>query len=703
MRSDRLVIFGPLPPTRSGIADYLWEQLPHLEQHVGVTVVVDDAQDLSWVLQRRPSLDVRPMSKWENHPDLHALFLHHLGNNRYHSFVRTAARLYPGVVVLHDFVQHHLVADVTVGQGDVASYQRILGDEYGPVGELVAPDRVNGAFSEFEQFLLPLNRSVIQGSRGVIVHSRWARTAVEELGIGVPVVDIPHHFFPPQEKLDRSRAREALGISSDSLVIACLGHITPPKQVSLLLRALSSLEGYVPTFNLYLVGEPHDHAYWKAEIERVGLQRRTTITGYVPIETLLLYTQAADVVVNLRYPTAGETSGTLIRALGMGAACIVFGYGSFADYPDDVVLKVPLSTNDVKPLAHAIGDLLLDPLLREALSNRAHNYIRTRHDIRACVRAYLSFLRCCEEVKPSNGSLSYSWSRASLVDRMIPPDVLAEVVGAEIGSKNQESGGSRAELCERVRILSHVPVAVGRDMRALAVAPDELVLSSLRHMFRYNQVLGVSCLDQAQVGWAPMTCEWGGQPESYPVFHGCLESSRVDLPDCHLDVVVCRELLEHLSHDPLRAIAEINRLLRPGGLLVIATPNVASYRALSQVVAGRWPYREGIYPRGSVTSGRSVEYSPTELRQLLQAAGFRVMLQAYGAEPSASRDVVELVSRTGGSVELRDDHLIAVGVKVGVVVERYPSGIYGKGDLTLEWAREVAPPALAHEVGSPPM
>ncbi len=63
--------------------------------------------------------------------------------------------------------------------------------------------------------------------------------------------------------------------------------------------------------------------------------------GFTPIEKFVEYIGACDIVLNLRYPTVGETSGSLQRALGLGKAVIVSDVGSFAELPDEICLKVP--------------------------------------------------------------------------------------------------------------------------------------------------------------------------------------------------------------------------------------------------------------------------------------------------------------------------------------------------------------------------
>ena len=62
----------------------------------------------------------------------------------------------------------------------------------------------------------------------------------------------------------------------------------------------------------------------------------------MPIEDFNGYMAACDIVLNLRYPTVGESSGTLLRALGMGKAVVVTDVGSFREYPDEICLKAPV-------------------------------------------------------------------------------------------------------------------------------------------------------------------------------------------------------------------------------------------------------------------------------------------------------------------------------------------------------------------------
>ena len=114
----RVAYFSPMPPEASGIADYSALLLPALRRHVDVEVV-----------KRRAKRPPRTVD----------LSVYHIGNNPdAHGWILDALRRAPGVVVLHDFVLHHLVAGVTIGRRDGHGYLDAMEREHGVVGRLLA-------------------------------------------------------------------------------------------------------------------------------------------------------------------------------------------------------------------------------------------------------------------------------------------------------------------------------------------------------------------------------------------------------------------------------------------------------------------------------------------------------------------------------------------------------------------------------------
>jgi len=103
--------------------------------------------------------------------------------------------------------------------------------------------------------------------------------------------------------------------------------------------------------------------------------------------------RACDVAVNLRHPTAGETSGTVIRLLGLGKPLIVNETGSFAEIPDDAAAKVPLDETEEDLLLAYLRALAADEPLRRRMGENARRHMELHHGLAASARGYADLLR----------------------------------------------------------------------------------------------------------------------------------------------------------------------------------------------------------------------------------------------------------------------------------------------------------------------
>ncbi len=148
---------------------------------------------------------------------------------------------------------------------------------------------------------------------------------------------------------------------------------------------------------------------------------------------------------------------------------------------------------------------------------------------------------------------------------------------------------------------------------------------------------------------------------------------------------LCGELIEHLFEDPMHLMSEVNRILKPGGHLVLTTPNVASLRGISAILQGYHPgffhaYIKPAEGSGEVDARHNREYAPREIHLLLENSGFEVTLLETGEfrdEPHPEFGWVHhLLDRYRLSKDLRGDGIYAVGRKTGAVKERYPGWLY---------------------------
>ncbi len=102
---------------------------------------------------------------------------------------------------------------------------------------------------------------------------------------------------------------------------------------------------------------------------------------YVDERRLWSLMAAADVVVSLRAPTMGETSGSAIRALSLGRPLVVSDVGWFAELPDAAALKVPVDERETDVLAATLELLATRDDLRAAMSAAAREHVAREHGL----------------------------------------------------------------------------------------------------------------------------------------------------------------------------------------------------------------------------------------------------------------------------------------------------------------------------------
>ena len=155
------------------------------------------------------------------------------------------------------------------------------------------------------------------------------------------------------------------------------GFLKPYKRIAESLRAFRRLVRALPDARMILVGEAHPELPLQSLIASMGLQEHVRHLDFVPMEDFNGYLGACDIVLNLRYPTVGESSGTLQRALGMGKAVIVSDVGSFRELPDDICLKTPVDATEEEHLFEYLNLLATRPSVRSCAGRSGSGVGRT--------------------------------------------------------------------------------------------------------------------------------------------------------------------------------------------------------------------------------------------------------------------------------------------------------------------------------------
>jgi glycosyltransferase involved in cell wall biosynthesis/SAM-dependent methyltransferase len=659
--SIKLAFFSPLPPARSGIADYSAALLDELEKLVEVEAFSSKPDGFD--------------------PRRFDAVLYQIGNNSYHDFCYETALEHPGIVVIHEANLHHLIADITIKRGDWDAYLRAIEQE-GGLAALEYAQRVRALEVGPDYEGVPMLRQLLARSKAAVVHSDCVESELRNAGFQGPVARIPHGaWIPEASRLDY---RTRLGLDEAAPLMGIFGFLKPYKRIAESLRALRRLVRVEPKAKLILVGEPHPEFALESLIQSLGLAPHVRILGFRPIEEFVGYMAACDIVLNLRYPTVGENSGTLMRALGLGKAVIVSAVGSFSELPDNICLKAPVDASEEDHLFEYLNLLVNRREIRQALGVKAQEWVQTECAWPKVAKRYAEFL---EQI--ANGRKIVSRRRITLAEPASEPPAEPAHVTVQPEYILAWSPDSAAK--------SYIETHLTRLEKTLSITPPGGPSDRILEMGAYLQITPAL---QTRLGYGEVrACYYGcagrvehrtttsseGEQFACKIELFDAEKDQFTYDNAYFSTVLCCELLEHLTEDPMHMMSEINRILKPAGHLVLTTPNIGSARAIAAILEG---YHPGFFPayirppeNGAESEARhNREYTPKEIMLLLLDAGFEVTLLETGPFREVPKPelawVRHLLERYELPQDLRGEGIYAVGRKIGPVRERYPAWLY---------------------------
>jgi glycosyltransferase involved in cell wall biosynthesis/SAM-dependent methyltransferase len=673
----KLAYFSPLNPRRSGISDYSEALLPHLARLADVEVFVEDYRPENHEIEK-----LFPVRPWQEFEADHAegrfdAVLYHMGNNPYHVYVRDLALRIPGVIVLHEFNMHYLAADATVLRNDWDTYMRELERDGGEEALAHARRAQRGEITlEFDRF--PMNRSIIEASRGLIVHSHFVEQQVRKEGHTLPIAVIAHGVAAPS--VDPAAARQRLELDGQPL-FGAFGFLKHYKRIGSIIQAFARLARYRPEARLILVGEEHPHYPLRPLIRDLGQEERIRILGHVPLNEFVEYMAACDVCLNLRYPTAGESSGSLLREMALARPVIVSDIGAFSELPSDTCIKIPAgpeaSLGEPEWLFEYMNTLVNRPDLARALGQNASAFVARECAWDKCAERYVEFLSSF--TKPAAPAIH------STPQNKLHPESVAECVLSFSKQSPEGENYARTHMRRFVHTLGLTPPG-GAGKSVLEMGCYMQMTPVLKLFLHYEEVRGCYFGPAGNSNYKTVHST-DGREFSCHVDLFDAEKDRYPYEDGTFDTVLCCELLEHLFNDPMHMMGELNRILKPGGHLVLTTPNITNLRALHAVLLAWHPGFFHTYvkpnPDGSFDPRHNREYAPRDMHVMFPAAGFEVehMETDWYREPDAedrkrNREMTALLRQRGDSLDLREDCLFVNGRKTGPVRDRWPRGLY---------------------------
>jgi glycosyltransferase involved in cell wall biosynthesis len=380
----KLAYFGPLPPQQTGIADYSADLLPHLTQLSEVTLFIDALSSIAdpWDT---------PVQRIETYQELrwqYNMAVYQIGNSLYHTAIYRAALRNPGIIVLHDYTLHHFIASITAGREDFPSYLREMTLERGIQGAQEAWAIKHGAPTPL--FEIPLTARLIEQSLGVLVHSDYAKSLVQERHprSQIKTIDQPIPLVAPHSK---SQLRSEMGIPKHAFVVITCGAETPEKHLDLVRDSLAELR------------HVYSDLVWLKTGTSASTGQQTSVTknteawvyeiGYVDgLPRLNEHLVASDVCINLRHPTAGETSASCLRAMAAGIPVIVSDEGWYRELPRRCCPRIHHNGTEIPQMKRILERWCNNKPDRITAGEAARDYVAQHNAPYDTATAYVDFI-----------------------------------------------------------------------------------------------------------------------------------------------------------------------------------------------------------------------------------------------------------------------------------------------------------------------
>jgi glycosyltransferase involved in cell wall biosynthesis len=362
----KVAFHSPLPPARSGVADYSAALLAELRRHGAVEPGATRAD----------------------------IALYHLGNNALHAEIYRRATETPGVIVLHDAVLHHFF----LGQLTEAEYLDEFVYNYGEWNRGLARELWRGraaSGADDRYFRYPMLKRAAECSLAVVVHNRAAARVVSDHAPQARVIEIPHLAFPAPPLPDAGEVlsyHESLRLDPGALVFGVFGYLRESKRLVSVLEAFAALHRDFPRTALLIAGDFVSTDLARA-VEPMLAAPGILRLPYLEEREFWRAARLTDVGINLRYPSAGESSGIAVRLMGLGKAVLVTESEEYDAVPEDACIRIPSGPSERDSLLHHMVMLTAIGGVAAAVGARAAAHIAEHHRLEVVGQQYWEVLQ----------------------------------------------------------------------------------------------------------------------------------------------------------------------------------------------------------------------------------------------------------------------------------------------------------------------
>ncbi len=381
----KIALITPWPNERTGIADYAYDLAIGLAKEQVKMDVFTTSPD-------RPSVpknvQVHSLDQFQSGSDFDSV-VYQMGNcSDFHAEMLAVLFENPGIVHLHDLTLHHLIA-YFLYRGTTKEYYRVLQYWYGPatMQKVKAHNELAQAgFWDSEKVAsVPFFDPVLQFAKGCIVHSGYAQNAIANRFPGLQSCVLPQVYRDMQPSQGRA--------PNSSIQVGIFGIVQPHKHVDLVLECLADCRAQELDLHLH-IGGALDRGCERLldTVDSLGLNGSVTYHGRLSTDGFVELMRRVDVCVSLRYPTMGETSAVVSRAMQLGIPTIVNDVGWYAELPD-CVKKLPTDRGAMRSgLIDCFHGCVTDPAEFQAWRSQCLQLASNSFSFEVVVQQYLEAL-----------------------------------------------------------------------------------------------------------------------------------------------------------------------------------------------------------------------------------------------------------------------------------------------------------------------
>ncbi|MBA3669038.1 MAG: glycosyltransferase [Sphingomonas sp.] len=333
----RLAIASPVPPDRSGVADYTMATMTALAKYAKLDLYTETQGRIA----NRAFVTIQPLSTEPYTNRNYDGVISVLGNSHLHLETFKLLLNYGGSSIAHDARMLHF-------------YVALLGDDRAKavasreLGRAVTSDDIQGWIANQRSMPILFLSEILEASQQTFVHSPTTKDIVKNL-YGRETVHLPFATYRAQlpefvGQLGRVRARELLGYSKSVRLLICLGDLIADKALEECLWTASVLDGWGVPIRLAFVGNSHPDttAYLQSVADILGIGDKIRFSqGMVDERTYQAYLAAADAAIQLRIYKFGGLSGAMLDGIAAGLPTIANAHLAEAMESPSYVKRIP--------------------------------------------------------------------------------------------------------------------------------------------------------------------------------------------------------------------------------------------------------------------------------------------------------------------------------------------------------------------------